>query len=471
MNKKHFKYRKTVIVSSFIFVLGFFTINILHFDSYRLIFQEKLFESFLPSSAEYITAYIEQFNSKYLLLSEVLASEFDPYQYYSEGKEDPEAVISRLKTVKEETGVKTAGYISFLTDTYYDSSGTVLELDYSSGRDRWITDFLDADEKIKSTFYDPEGNDQLFAIYNDVKIYDSEGKITGLFGLGISFDSATDSIEKIGKNKKVYFADSSAVFVFPSNVRGKSLYEIYGIDRNLYTLSVSETKQYEKIIYLEEYDRSVVLYSEYISLLDKFIVIELDITEIYSDIENQFLLSFFAGLLLSAAIIATNIYIINYSDRRHFKREFYDPLTGTYNRRYLDQCFSERFSIFTKGETSLITFDIDFFKEINDSKGHLEGDEILKTVSRISLSHIRDDDAVVRWGGDEFILLVNSDIDGACGIAERIRSEVLSQTGVSISAGVTFIRKDDKFKLAMERADSALYKAKEDGRNRVYTNI
>ena len=471
MQKKYFKYRKTVIVSSFIFILGFFTINILHFDSSRLIFQEKLFESILPSTAEYITAFIEQFDSKYLLLTKVFASDFDPYQYYSGGKEDSDALISRLKDIKEKTGIKTAGYISLLTDTYYDSTGCRLELDYSTERDKWIADFLLSGEKYKSTFYDPEGINQLFAIYNDAKVYDRTGKIIGVFGLGISFDSASDAIKEMGKNKKVYFADSSAVFRFPSDVRGKTLYEIYGIDKNQYELSLSEIKQYEKIIHLNRDDRFVVLYSDYISLLDKFMIVELDITEIYNDIGNHFLLSFIAGLVLSAAIIATNIYLITYSDKKHFSRAFHDPLTGTYNRRYLDHCFSDRRNRFSKGEISLITFDIDYFKQINDSKGHLEGDEILKRVSQIAQLYIRDDDAIIRWGGDEFIILLNADVDAACRIAERIRSGVLSKTDVSITAGVTFIRKDDIFESALERADSALYKAKNEGRNRVYTNL
>ena len=469
MIKRNFRFHKNVIISSFIFIIGFLTINILYFEADKLTFQNELFDSLLPSSAENVLAYIDEFNSKYSLLAEVLASEFDPYEYYNDGAEDSEAVISRLKDLKEKTGVKTAGYVSLLSDIYYDSSGSVLKLDYNSERDRWISDFIFSDKDVKSTFYDPEDSQNLFAIYNDAKIYDDNGYLTGILGLEISFNSAAEGFRKTGNNKAVFFTDKSAVFDFPSKVRGESFYSMYGIDESKYKLSKNNSVQYENVIYLPEENRYVVLYSEYISTIDKFLVIELDITEIYHDIRNQFLSSFIAGLLLSIAIVAGNIYVIGHSNKKHFRRAYKDPLTGTFNRRYIDYCISERG--FTSGEKSLITLDIDNFKEINDTRGHLEGDEILKTVSEISRSSIRDNDTVIRWGGDEFIIFVNADVSDANVVAERIRTEFESRTGVSITAGIASIADDEIFESALERADAALYKAKNEGRNRVYTSI
>ena len=469
MHKKNFKFYRPVVVSSLIFILGFVTINILHFEADSRTFQKKLFDSILPTSADYISAYIESFNSKYALLSKVLAAETDPDSFIINGREDSRAVITRLRDISEKTSVKTTGYISFLTDKYYDSNGTVLELDYNSERDSWITEFLNSGADTKSTFYDPEDNEHLFAIYNDVKISGKEGSVDAIFGLGVSFGSATEDINKAGENKTIFFIDTSGMIKFPSNMRGKNIYDRYIIDRNNYELSSHNHSQYENVIYLSEDNKKVVFYSEYISFLGKFMIIELDITEIYDDLKTQFLSSFIAGLILSAGIVIGNIFILNHSNNRHFKKAYKDPLTGCYNRRFLDHCFSGSRTGFSTGSTSLITLDIDHFKEINDKRGHLEGDVILKTVASVAQSCVRDKDAVIRWGGDEFILLVKADIDDTFRIAERIRSELYLKTAVSITAGVTSIGKDDIFETAMERADSALYKAKNEGRNRVYT--
>ncbi len=145
-------------------------------------------------------------------------------------------------------------------------------------------------------------------------------------------------------------------------MRGKSIYNIYKINKSDFKLSEYNSVQYEEIIYIPGEDRDIVLYSEYISFLDKYLVIELYITGINRDITRQFVSSFVAGLILSAGIVAVNIFILNHSNHRHFKRAYKDPLTGSFNRRYLDHCFSERRSRFSQSFTSLITLDIDYFK-------------------------------------------------------------------------------------------------------------
>ncbi len=233
MQKKNFKFYRTVIVSSLIFILGFITINIIHFDADSHTFQNKLFESILPSTAEYIYANIESFNSKYKLLSSVLSSEINPQSFLVNGKEDRKAVISRLKSITETTGVKTAGYVSLLTDTYYGSSGTVLDLDYSTERDRWVSDFLQQSSVSKSTFYDPENSKHLFAIYNDVKIFGPEGDVDAIFGLGISFGSAAEDFNIVtGDKKRIFFTDTDGVINFPAEMRGKTIFDMYKINKS-----------------------------------------------------------------------------------------------------------------------------------------------------------------------------------------------------------------------------------------------
>ncbi|NEX64342.1 GGDEF domain-containing protein [Noviherbaspirillum galbum] len=155
-----------------------------------------------------------------------------------------------------------------------------------------------------------------------------------------------------------------------------------------------------------------------------------------------------------------------------------DDLTGLYNRRHIKSEL-EQARLQANAENvpfCLCVIDIDRFKEINDNNGHLAGDTILKEFSKVASNSIRDSDMLGRYGGDEFLLLLkNTDLKGAVMHAERLRvyahfldfQKVLTQKHISLSIGVAQYRPGEKIEDLMSRADSALYQAKQLGRNRV----
>lgn len=152
-----------------------------------------------------------------------------------------------------------------------------------------------------------------------------------------------------------------------------------------------------------------------------------------------------------------------------------DPLTKLYNRRKFSEVLRyeiERERRYKSG-LLLIMCDIDNFKSINDKYGHSAGDEVLKRFSQIVQTSIRKSDSLARWGGEEFILLIsNTEPDKALFIAEKIRkiietTEFKLADGVTASFGVTSYEGSDSEESLIARADKALYKAKENGRNRV----
>lgn len=157
-----------------------------------------------------------------------------------------------------------------------------------------------------------------------------------------------------------------------------------------------------------------------------------------------------------------------------------DPLTGAFNRRTFLELAEKEIARTrrTKGSLSLIMLDLDHFKQINDRNGHLAGDEVLKGVVAVVLTCLRKEDLLVRYGGEEFCILLHGvAIDRAAAMAERIREAVekgsFSFNGrtlpVTVSIGVSTLSADgnegvDKL---VNRADEALYAAKKAGRNRV----
>lgn len=157
-----------------------------------------------------------------------------------------------------------------------------------------------------------------------------------------------------------------------------------------------------------------------------------------------------------------------------------DPLTGLYNRRWLDETLPGLLQRHrAQGRRlSLLMLDIDHFKRYNDSAGHLAGDQALLTVANVLLSQIRDDDQAVRYGGEEFlIVLPDTGIEDALPICERLRLHVQDASimdtvgaalpGVTLSIGLAEWAPFETPEQLIARADAALYQAKAAGRNRV----
>jgi diguanylate cyclase (GGDEF)-like protein len=149
-----------------------------------------------------------------------------------------------------------------------------------------------------------------------------------------------------------------------------------------------------------------------------------------------------------------------------------DGLTEVANRRQFDQRIQRLFD--ERRRFTLILLDLDHFKRYNDHFGHLAGDDLLKRAAEIfsqSLTRAQPDALLARFGGEEFAaLLPEARIDATVEIAEELRSELVRQfmeTSVTVSAGVAQVKADDTVESLVQRADTALYRAKANGRNRV----
>ncbi len=157
-----------------------------------------------------------------------------------------------------------------------------------------------------------------------------------------------------------------------------------------------------------------------------------------------------------------------------------DELTGIYNRRHLlDRLDKQRAIANREGSSFVLAFiDLDKFKSINDQFGHCIGDDVLRQFSDLLRESIREVDLVARYGGEEFVLLLNGvGIETAAIVVERIRSAVEGlrfsdeNLAMTISVGITEYLAPETAKETLERADKLLYKAKQDGRNRVVQDL
>jgi diguanylate cyclase (GGDEF)-like protein len=188
------------------------------------------------------------------------------------------------------------------------------------------------------------------------------------------------------------------------------------------------------------------------------------------------------GTVLTCSVVMTVLFVSLTMERLESGQRslaLTDPLTGLSNRRSLDQMFG---SGTLEPKTSIIVFDLDHFKNINDQFGHAIGDEVICEFAKICRENFRQVDLTVRLGGEEFaVILRDTDIAQAARIAERVRKafalKIIDHGGVAVactvSGGVACSPSNSAVNLTglLVLADQALYRAKRAGRNRVFLPI
>lgn len=162
------------------------------------------------------------------------------------------------------------------------------------------------------------------------------------------------------------------------------------------------------------------------------------------------------------------------------QQAFNDALTGLMNRRGFDNALEETISEAVKNDSPLclLLIDIDHFKKVNDTHGHLVGDKVLRGLSRLLINQMRGNDFLSRYGGEEFaVILPNTPITGAYTVAENLRKSAQKLrlthvktgnrlTDITISTGVACYHKGESTENFINRCDKALYRAKHQGRNK-----
>jgi diguanylate cyclase len=161
---------------------------------------------------------------------------------------------------------------------------------------------------------------------------------------------------------------------------------------------------------------------------------------------------------------------------KHRKLALKDALTGMWNRQALNEELEKEFARWQRYQTSfsIVIWDLDHFKKINDQYGHSAGDKVLKIFAQTFMKATRETDFVARFGGEEFVgIFPETKLNKALTLADKIREKVESSkfhyegkpVNITASAGIATVHEDDSIDSLIKRADNMLYKAKSKGRN------
>ena len=189
-------------------------------------------------------------------------------------------------------------------------------------------------------------------------------------------------------------------------------------------------------------------------------------TEMY--IKNYTFFSYtlrFLGIFILAYTFIENVKIVR-TLRKLQKRIYIDPLTGVYNRKFLEEIFKFEVEKYKKFKTDfcLLFVDLNNFKLVNDTYGHEEGDKILRSVAKLLKENVRENDYVIRYGGDEFIIITEIPHENILKLVERLTDKLnINYKGIKVTAsvGVACYNSDGKdLKTLIKVADERMYKVK-----------
>lgn len=235
-------------------------------------------------------------------------------------------------------------------------------------------------------------------------------------------------------------------------------------------------KDAQAILNSDEYEENKLIYSQAIDDIIKYLTSENE--KMLSYVNKYFNKVNFIMIAILLLIIILVIYLINIL--KNHSQELYnisilDPLLNIANRRHLDSLLEYEIQRAKRYNStfSIIMFDIDFFKKINDTYGHKMGDKILKELTQFIKNKIRTSDILGRWGGEEFLIIIpETNLEKAVNVAQNLRKAVeekvfVNNIKITLSFGVTEYKNSLKSNELFDNVDKAMYEAKKTGRNKV----
>lgn len=301
-------------------------------------------------------------------------------------------------------------------------------------------------------------------------LMDEQSEVLGFFAVDLMIDDLENMLLSYGIGKSGYAILVSSGGDVVYNSRGN---KTFNIDIKNIENIIPEATQNEKQIKEYKYNGDYLYISRLGVISNDWSIISVvpksDLERDFAYIKYTNVMLYFISIFIVFLMIKSIQYLYNLSSK--------DNLTGAYNRNKFYEILNREVSN-TKAKRknlSVILYDIDFFKKINDKFGHINGDVVLKELTSIVTKSIRRADYMVRWGGEEFLILMpNTDKEGACIAAEKLRKLIeeykFSVEGigkVTCSFGVAKYKYGESITEFIDRADVALYEAKSTGRNKV----
>lgn len=473
--------RRLVTLLVLILVVSFAAVSAFNYAAARRSVREEIANSLLPLTRENIYSEVLRDLMPPVNMASVMANDSFLVEWALDGEQDVEAVTRYLERIRASHDFFSAFFVSQRTGKYYYHGGVLKTISRTDEHDVWYYRFIESGEPYVLDVDTNQAADDRLTIFINYRLEDGNGRLLGVTGVGMEMLGFSQFLARKQRqyDRRIYMTDASGIIQTHSDmsvIRTQRLHDRAGIrdvaDRLLEPRQEPVNAEYAGS------NGSVLVTSRYMPEIDWFLIVEQDVRKALRTARVNLFRTVAFGIVTSLLIVVIIVGVVRRYQSRIERMASTDELTGASNRRRLEERFEQAQYRFTRyGRVfSVIMVDVDRFKLINDTMGHLVGDRVLQTIARVASNTVRPTDLVARWGGDEFVILAECSAADAAGTAERLRAAVARVPGgtvlpadaeITVSCGVTQYEPSDSLDTLTGRADEALYRAKEAGRDRV----
>ncbi|MDG1583325.1 sensor domain-containing diguanylate cyclase [Pseudomonas sp. GOM6] len=462
---------------------GFLATSLVSYYSSRDSIRHTIINTELPLTSDNIYSEIQKDLIRPTQIASMMARDTFLRDWALDGERNAEPMTRYLREIQEHYGTFTSFFISEKTRTYYQAKGVLKQVREDEPRDAWYFRVRSMAEPYEISVDPDMANGDQLTFFINFKVFDYQNNFIGVAGVGLTVDAVVKLVDDYQQryDRSIYFSDSQGRLVLtgakggPMGIqRGQRISDIPGLETLQSKLPAPKSGNYT----YQEHGRGHFLNVRYIPELDWYLFVDKHEEGALASIRH----SLYLNLLICALISALVLGLVFIATRRYQQRiaalATTDSLTGLPNRRGFDLLAGQALHEAQREQSPLsaLLIDIDHFKQLNDTHGHLAGDQVLRGFAQALQSNLRQSDIICRWGGEEFILLLkDTGSSTAHQLAEKIRQQTEQQTFVfngvnlhiSTSIGISELHRDDNLERLLGRADRALYRAKQSGRNRV----
>ncbi|ATB70859.1 putative diguanylate cyclase [Sulfurospirillum diekertiae] len=440
--------------------------------------QEQLQNTSLPLSVDNIYTEIQQRMIEPLLVSSLMSHDTFLRDWLMSGEKDIDGIVRYLTEIQQKYDIFTTFLVSDKTKNYYHPRGLIDVINKDNSADAWYFRFKDQPEPYEINLDHNANLSDTLIMFINYKVMNYKNEMIGVTGVGVRLLNIEKMLNSFKTKYKydVYFVDQKGeitLFSQALNKRG-NIANIDGLKSIKEAIYKGEQTQFE----YKNKEGEYLLNTKYIGKLKLQLFVEINKKEYLKELKKTFYANLAISLLVTLLVTLIIIYTINIYQKQLVKMASEDSLTGLANRRKFNEHFEKFYKLYKKGINSLtlVLIDIDNFKEVNDSFGHLVGDEALVRVAEILRVELRSSDMIARWGGEEFALLFvdvspEKSVEIAQKICQAIREDKalssLLQRPLTVSIGVGHLSSLESQDGLVYKVDNALYEAKKAGKDQV----
>lgn len=471
------KYKVVIIITISLIFLSL-TISVINYVVSLKNAQSQLREQSLPLSLDNIYSDIQKSIIEPYLVSSLMANDTFVQDWIINEEENSDKIAKYLETIKNKYDMFNTFLVSDKTKNYYTQNGFIEKVDKENKNNQWYFSFKDYSHKheINLDFNDNLSNNLIMFI--NYKIFDHNYHFLGATGVALKISYIDDLLKSFRVKHKflvTFFDEHGKVILSERSINKKKNLDEYEVLKN-YKEEILSKKQ--NAFEYEKDGHKYILNTKYISELNLYLTVEANLDDFTEDVQRIFYLNIISSIFITSIISFFIFFLIkNYSKKlEHLSK--HDTLTDIFNRYAFEERFVNQILLQKrrKNDISVIFFDIDNFKNINDTLGHQKGDIVLKRIAKILSHNIRQTDLFARWGGEEFVVaLFDSSLEDTKDICEKLRYaiendlELLSICSYNVTAsfGITMVKDKDTKDSVIIRADEAMYESKKNGKNRI----